>query len=173
MLAFDSGLQQRDIEKHHTCELGALRGQRTGEERTAARGVKTDEGFKLDALRQKFHVERNDLVFTQGMDKAKNNAEWDQLKKDRLAVAVDDSRSRDVRQDASNDNQRGDGDGGGGGGKQPAPKPRPSVVDQAPVMAPPPNPYDIPIDELRQIARELGELPDPIKEQDQDQDHSR
>ena len=94
-LAFDSGLQQRDIEKHHANETGKLNGQRTAEERDAARGVRTDEGFKLDEIRQGYHVERNDLILEQSMDKAKLKAEWKQLELDRRAVESEDERGPD------------------------------------------------------------------------------
>ena len=95
-LAFSSGLQQRDIEKHHQREQGELRGARHREDEEARRKVRMDEGFRLDDLRQKYYQQRNDLMLRQDMEKAKLKAEWHQLEQDRLAVAAEDARSRKI-----------------------------------------------------------------------------
>lgn len=93
-LAFSSGLQQRDIEKHHGREQAELRGARHREETEARREVRMDEGFRLDSLRQKYHEQRNDLILEQGMDQAKLKAEWKQLDQDRQAAEVEDERAK-------------------------------------------------------------------------------
>ena len=92
-LAFDSGLQHRDIEKHHGREQSALRGEQRREELDARREVRMDEGFKIDDLRQHYHRDRSDLMLVHDMEQAKLKAEWQQLDHDRLATAVEDERS--------------------------------------------------------------------------------
>jgi len=93
-LAFDSGLQELEIQKHHTRERGDLNGSLRREERDAARSVREDEGERVGDLRQGFAVRRNDLVLGHDMNKAKLKAEWHQLTQDRRAAAAEDERAR-------------------------------------------------------------------------------
>ena len=104
-LAFSSGMQQRDIEKHHGREQSELRGERHRDELEARREARTDEGFKLDDLRQSYHEKRNDLILEQGMDQAKIKAEWKQLDQDRRAVEVEDERVKKAKASPGGDGQ--------------------------------------------------------------------
>lgn len=94
-LAFDSGMQLKDIKNHHARELGELRGQRTADERAAGRDIRSDADTRLEDLRQEFKEQRNDLILEQGMDQAKLKAEWKQLDHDRQAVEAEDGLSKD------------------------------------------------------------------------------
>jgi hypothetical protein len=96
-LAFDSGLQQRDIEKHHGREQSALRGEQRRDELDARRELRTDEGFKLDELRLTYHQDRNDLILTQSMDRAKLKAEWTQHTRDAQAIEIEDERAKRIK----------------------------------------------------------------------------
>lgn len=152
-LAFDSGMQLRDIEKQHAREHSELRGQRTAEEQDAARGVRTDLGFKLDDLRQQYHQQRNDLLLTQGMEKAKNNAEWDQLKQDRQAAMVEGGRGPKPEPDAE------------------ATPPTETLQQSAQPNDPPPGPR---LERLRELSRQAKQRqpkdPQPDHDQGMDQD---
>ncbi len=96
-LAFDSGLQQRDIEKHHQKETRALAGERRMDERTAACEQRCQQQARLEEQRQDYAKNRNDLILSQDMDRAKLRAEWHQLQQDRQATAIDDERARQSR----------------------------------------------------------------------------
>ena len=168
-LAFDSGLQQRDIEKHHGREQSELRGERHREELEARRGVRTDEGFRLDDLRQSYHEQRNDLVLVHDMAKAKLNAEWEQLKKDKLAAEIEDQRGH-----RPNTTPTGDGRAPEPGQQEKSTQGdsgerRPAV--QLERQNPPAR--EVPIDELRALNRSIREAEAREAEQDQDRGPER
>jgi|GEM_PF-776803 len=141
-LAFDSGMQLRDIEKHHTRELGDLRGARTAEERAIGRDVRSEADTRLEDLRQQFTEQRNDLLLEQRMDQALLKAEWKQLDRDRSAVEIEDRRKSVPQVDSD----RSGGDSGGGKKPQPLPETHTPVQDFEPAND---NPHDVPIDEIR------------------------
>lgn len=169
-LAFDSGLQQRDIEKHHAREQSALRGARSREESLARREVRMDEGFRLDDLRQKYHEHRNDLILKHGMEQAKLKAEWKQLDQDRRAVEAEDQRTPKASPGSG-----GQTPGGGQQEKKVQDGPStPSVKAEHDQQAVPPL-GDIPPDRLKRIVEDLKtarELRDQ-REQGRDPDQGR
>lgn len=85
-LAFDAGLQLRDIERFHKREAGELRGQRQAEERDVARDLRTQQKARMDKLRLDYQRDRLSLNFERQMDRAKLRAEWRQLLKDRRKI---------------------------------------------------------------------------------------
>lgn len=93
-LAFSSGMQEQQLDNYHKHERGQLNGQKKAREAEATREIRMDEGLRLDSLRQKYHEQRNDLLLTQGMDQAKNNAEWNQHARDGQAIQAEDLRGR-------------------------------------------------------------------------------
>ena len=119
-LAFDSGMQLRDIEAFHKREMGELRGRRRGEERRAANEIRAVAQAKLEDLRDTYMRDRGDALLEQAMDKAKLKAEWRQLTQDRRAALAEGGRSPDrqasqapeVVQDGSQKTDQGGGDGG-------------------------------------------------------------
>lgn len=168
-LAFNSGLQQRDIEKHHGREQSELRGARTREEEAARLEARMDEGFKLDDLRQQYHEQRNDLILENDMDHAKLKAEWVQLNWDYKAVEAEDQRSPKASPEG--------GDQSPGSGQQGKENQEGAAVlgvqgEHQQQAAPP---LRIPPDRLRQIvedlktAREISEQ----REQNRDLDQGR
>lgn len=92
-LAFDAGMQLRDIEKFHKREKGQLRGQRTGEERQASAEIRQGSSEHLEDLRQGYIRERTDTVFEHRMELAKLRTEWWQLTQHRRAVLAEEQRS--------------------------------------------------------------------------------
>ncbi len=104
-LAFDSGLQQRDIEKHHRKETRALGGDRQRAERAAAREQRTQHHAGIEEQRQDYAKQRNDLILTQDMDRAKLRAEWHQLQQDRQVTAIEDARVHTVGQERQQEEQ--------------------------------------------------------------------
>lgn len=97
-LAFDSGLQQRDIEKHHEKETRALTAERRKAERESASEARAQEYGRLKKRRQGYETSRNDLIFKQDMERAKLKAEWHQLQKNRAAIPIDDERAHQAKQ---------------------------------------------------------------------------
>jgi len=162
-LAFSSGMQQRDIEKHHAQEHADLRADRRSEERLATREVRADEGSRLDELRTSYTQQRNDLVLEHRMDKAKLSAEWNQLDRDRHAAASEDGRAPTKSQEAAPTPS---------GGTQQETKTEASLTGQYSVESSERQPvepsYDIPIDKLRNIAEELRQQKTPQQDQDRD-----
>lgn len=102
-LAFDSGLQQRDIEKHHTKETQDLTAERRKTERKSAREARTQEQIQLKDRRQDYETSRNALIFKQDMERAKLKAEWHQLQQNRQAIATEDERSRKAKTSPTGD----------------------------------------------------------------------
>ncbi len=126
-MAFSSGLQQKNLEHQHSREQSQLKAQRLKEEKASVHEIRIDEGFKRDELRQKYTLERNDLLFKHSMQKAKINAQWHQLEKDQSATQADEGKhEKTIEQDHSY---------------------RPNKMPA----------YDIPADQLRQIGRDLRE----------------
>jgi hypothetical protein len=162
-LAFSSGMQQRDIEKHHTQEHADLRADRKSDERIAAREVRADEGQRLDDLRTDYKHERNDLVLVHRMDKAKLSAEWNQLDRDRYAAASEDGRAPTKSQEVAPTPS---------GGTEKESQGEASLTSRYSVESPERQPvepsYDIPIDKLRNIAEELRSQETPQQDQDRD-----
>ncbi len=97
-LAFDSGLQQRNIEKHHAREQRELNGEHGRTKRQAAQAIRADEQLKLADHRDQFEIQRNDLILTHDMEQAKLKAEWKQLQNDRVAIEEEDGRPLEVKQ---------------------------------------------------------------------------
>ena len=97
-LAFDSGLQQRDIEKHHRKETRVLTAERRKAERTSASEARTQEQDRLKRRRQGYETSRNDLIFKQDMERAKLKAEWHQLQRNRQAAAIEDEGAHKAEQ---------------------------------------------------------------------------
>ena len=159
-LAFSSGLQLNDIEKHHGREQGELRGKRCGEERDASRGIRTDEGFALDDLWQKYHRDRSDLMLAQGMDQAKLKAEWRQLDMDRRMTVIDDERSNKVCVNAGLDK------GAAFPPEDQSTRSAPTVKNAHLGSAQKPRGRDVPVSKPDEQAQRSMERPGPVPAQD-------
>ncbi|MEL7484041.1 MAG: hypothetical protein AAFN41_06770, partial [Planctomycetota bacterium] len=94
-LAYDDGLQLRDIESQHKREMGELKGRRQGEERQASAEIRSAAETRLERLRMDYTLERSDVLLEQAMDKAKLKAEWKQLAQDRRAAMAEGGRQPD------------------------------------------------------------------------------
>lgn len=165
-LAFSSGLQERDIEKHHARERSELNGQRSAEERAAALGARTDEGFRLDDLRQKYYEQRNDLILKHGMEQAKLKAEWKQLDHERRTVESEDERAKRAKASPAGDGQTPEA--GQQGKKVQGVAPVPSVTTEHDRQALPP--VEPPLDDrIRKIANELKAARERREQRQQDQ----
>jgi hypothetical protein len=166
-LAFDSGLQHRDIEKHHGREQSSLRGEQRREELDARRELRTDEGFKLDELRQKYHQARNDLILEQGMDQAKLTAEWKQLDRDRLATEIEDERSKRAKTSPQSDGRAP----GQGQQQKKIGDDRNPLGEQVETSAET-NPRDIPDGYLERLAAKQKAIDAAREQRQQEQDQS-
>ena len=167
-LAFDSGMQLKDIQKHHTRELGELRRQRTGEERAAGRDIRSQADTRLEDLRQGFKEQRNDLILEQGMDQAKLKAEWKQLDHDREAVEAEDGLNKE-RKASLGDGGRGPDSEQGASNENGQETQSDSSLSKAVDTEARGMPHEVPDEYLRKIASDMQAGRENKAQQEQEQ----
>lgn len=111
-LAFNSGLQQAQLETYHEQEQRKLKTQMRKDERAAATAERARLAEKLKGHRDQYTPDRTDLLFVHTMAQAKLKAEWRQLDRERRMAMNESGRAPEA--------ERAMGEGSGRSGKDSA-----------------------------------------------------